>query len=145
MAAFTAQLLFTSLALTLSLPFVTAQEEHMVTWASVSFIYHGEKTPSLHTSPYNLTPLGATQLYSQGQHLRERYINGTTGSVINGMTASVLDNSQIYMLGMDDNFVSASAMAFMQVSLRGFVLHSESNCAWFRRLSLLLFSALGRV
>lgn len=114
MAAFTAQLLFTSLALTLSLPFVTAQEEHMVTWASVSFIYHGEKTPSLHTSPYNLTPLGATQLYSQGQHLRERYINGTTGSVINGMTASVLDNSQIYMLGMDDNFVSASAMAFMQ-------------------------------
>jgi hypothetical protein len=46
--------------------------------------------------------------------MRQRYLNGTTGSVVNGMKSSAIDNSQLYILGTDDDFVSTSAMAFMQ-------------------------------
>lgn len=63
---------------------------------------------------------------------------------MNGMTASVLDNSQIYMLGMNDDFVSASAMAFMQVSLRNFALRSELECVCFWKLSLPLSSEVDK-
>lgn len=95
---------------------VVAQTDQVVTWSSVSFIYHGEKTPLL--TPYatssDLTPLGAQQLYQAGSALRERYINGSTGTVINGIAGSAIDNSQLYILGLDDSYVTASAMAFMQ-------------------------------
>jgi hypothetical protein len=111
--AFTALLSLTTLVLSI-LPLATAQEEHITTWSSISMVYHGEKTPYLLPSPYKLTPLGAAQLYNTGSFLRSRYINGTTGSVVNGMQSSAINNAQIYALGMDDAFVSASAMAFMQ-------------------------------
>lgn len=97
-----------------------AQTEQ-VTWAAVTFTYHGEKTPDLHSAPYDLTPLGAQQLYNAGQIVRDRYIsppaNGselTTGSPIQDISVDVIDNSQLYILSMDDAYLSASTMAFMQ-------------------------------
>jgi hypothetical protein len=91
------------------------------TWGSVVFTYHGEKTPTLNNGPYNLSPLGASQLYLAGQAIRERYISPpNNGSVItdpapiNGISKDAIDNSQLDILSTDDEFISASGLAFMQ-------------------------------
>lgn len=91
------------------------------TWSTTSLIYHGEKTPSAHTSPYDLTPLGAQQLLDAGAVLRARYIdppaNGsqlTTAAVINGLRADAIDNSLLAVWSTDEAYVSASALACMQ-------------------------------
>lgn len=97
-----------------------AQTQEVV-WSAVTYTYHGEKTPALFPGPYDLTPLGANQLYEAGQVFRNRYISGpangtttTAPSPINGISVSAIDNSQLSILGTDDPWVSASATAFMQ-------------------------------
>jgi len=92
-----------------------------VTWGAVVFTYHGEKIPVLHDGPYNLTPLGANQLLSAGQTIRNRYVAAASNSSqitvslpINGLNSSVLINSQMEVMGMTDEYVTASALAFMQ-------------------------------
>ncbi len=112
--AFTALLLLAAPA--------AAQFTQQVTWSSVSFIYHGEKTPDLlNRSPGLLTPLGATQMYDAGQLIRDRYIEPpasgtqlTTDAVINGISVNSIENTQLYLLGLDDAHFTTSAMAFMQ-------------------------------
>jgi hypothetical protein len=98
-----------------------AQNTQQVVWSAVSYTYHGEKTPALFPGPYDLTPLGANQLYEAGQIIRDRYIsappNGThltNFSPINGISSSAIDNSQLVVFSTDDPWVSASAMAFLQ-------------------------------
>jgi hypothetical protein len=97
----------------------TALEE--VVWSVVTYTYHGEKTPALFPGPYDLTPLGANQVYEAGQVIRDRYISGvansskiTTSAIINGISQSAIDNSQLVVLSTDDPWISASAMAFLQ-------------------------------
>lgn len=92
-----------------------------VVWASVVYTLYGEKTPSLTSGPYNLSPLGANQLLEAGAFIRSRNIapssNGselTTAAPINGISVNAIDNSQIYALSTDDEFISGSAMAFFQ-------------------------------
>lgn len=98
-----------------------AQATQQVTWAVVSYTYHGEKTPSLFPAPYDLTPVGAHQAYSAGQLIRERYISSSpNGSQltslvpVNGINQNPIDNSQLYMLSAYNPWTSASAQAFMQ-------------------------------
>jgi hypothetical protein len=92
-----------------------------VTWASVIFVNHGEKIPYLNRGPYNLTPLGANQLLEAGSVVRDRYlsppVNGsqlTEGFPINGLNVNDIENTQLYIASQNDEYVSSSAMAFMQ-------------------------------
>jgi hypothetical protein len=103
---------------------VAAQEESnvQITWAAVVFAHYGEKIPDATAGPYELTPYGANQMYNAGQIIQGRYIwplpNETEGITsyyrINGLSSTEIDNSQMYILSTDDEFVSASALAFMQ-------------------------------
>lgn len=85
-----------------------------------SFIYtvYGDRTPLIFPQEPTLTPLGAQQLYSAGQTFRNRYIgsNGsdTTGTAILGISPYILDNQAISILTTSDQFLVASASAFMQ-------------------------------
>jgi hypothetical protein len=110
------------LLLTVLLTLTTgASAATQVTWASVAFVNHGEKIPYLSKGPYNLTPLGATQLQSAGSVFRDRYlsppVNGsqlTIGTPINGLNVNDIENTQLYIASLNDEHISASAMAFMQ-------------------------------
>ncbi|KAG0651236.1 hypothetical protein D0Z07_1889 [Hyphodiscus hymeniophilus] len=99
----------------------TALAQSQTVWASVVYTFYGEKIPSLTSGPYNLTPLGANQMFDAGSFLRSRNIdppeNATqlTGPApINGISQFSIDNSQMYVMSTDDEFIAGSATAFMQ-------------------------------
>lgn len=98
-----------------------AASTQQVVWSAVTYTYHGEKTPALFPGPmYDLTPVGATQLYEAGGILRDRYVSSpannsiTNAAPINGLNSNAINSSQILIWSTDDPWVSASAMAFMQ-------------------------------
>jgi hypothetical protein len=102
---------------------VAAQESNVqITWAAVVFAHYGEKIPDATSGPYDLTPYGAKQMYNAGQIVQGRYLwplsnatkDITSYERINGLSSTEIDNSQLYILSTDDEFVSASALAFMQ-------------------------------
>lgn len=114
-------LLLTAAAAGLLSATASAQSTEQVIWSAVTYTYHGEKTPALFPGPYDLTPLGANQLFQAGELIRDRYIstpangsNVTEAANINGISVNAIDNSQLLVLSTDDTWVSASAMAFMQ-------------------------------
>ncbi|PQE11480.1 histidine acid phosphatase protein [Rutstroemia sp. NJR-2017a BBW] len=100
--------------------FVGADTTVPITWSSIVYTYHGEKTPDMpNSTTLSLTPLGAQQLYSAGSVIRDRYLtsNGTQltlGLPINGLSTSAIVNSQMQILSTSDEYVVASAQAFMQ-------------------------------
>ncbi|KAK6381459.1 hypothetical protein LTS17_004517 [Exophiala oligosperma] len=86
-----------------------------------TFIYtrYGDRTPLVLSSTPSLTPLGAQQLYGAGAKIRDRYISPSDGdytasSTISGISANQLAYDQINILSTDDQYVSASALAFLQ-------------------------------
>src|SRR2546423_10232534 len=90
---------------------------------SVLVVLNGESTPLLTSEAIELTPLGAQQLYAVGSTFRQRYItpptsfnnSGSTNSAqIQGINAYYMDNSQLALMSRDDQYVAASAQAFMQ-------------------------------
>ena len=91
-------------------------------WGTVLFTMYGERTPYIYPETYTLTPLGAQQLYTAGSSFRNRYLNPPTtlfsefevNSVINGISAIHLNNDQIVMEATPDQFIVASAQAFIQ-------------------------------
>lgn len=91
------------------------------TWGSIAFTISGETTPVLlsSTAPH-LTPLGANQLHDAGSLLRSRFLEiGNTSllatvSVIEGISPTRIDNTQINVLATDEEWVSVGAQAFMQ-------------------------------
>jgi hypothetical protein len=92
-----------------------------VTWGSVAFVNHGEKIPYLNHGSNNLSPLGAHQLFSAGSVIRDQYLSPpvnvsrqTTGTPINGLNVNDIENTQLYIASQSDEYVSSSAMAFMQ-------------------------------
>ncbi|RDW66023.1 hypothetical protein BP6252_09658 [Coleophoma cylindrospora] len=111
--------LFSPLLLT-TLPLLAhAVSESQVTWAVVSYSFHGEKEPALASSSYALTPVGGHQAFSAGAAIRDRYIvgnnsDGTETYPINGLSAQAIENSQLYMLATQDEYVANSATAFLQ-------------------------------
>jgi len=117
-----------------SISSVLAQDAQ-ITWAAFTYTHHGERIPTLTSGPYNPTPLGAQQSLLSGSLIRNRYIqapkNGsqlTTYAPIHGLSVNDIDNEQLVVMSTNDEFVSASAMAFMQglYPPRGVVVDAES-------------------
>ncbi len=99
---------------------VTAQIQYKETiWSSVIFTRYGERTPLILPEQNVLTPLGAQQLYSAGSTFRRRYIAQPSGSFgrnsgIRGISTYEIDSTQVYAMSTVDEFVVASAQAFVQ-------------------------------
>ncbi len=86
-----------------------------------TFIYtrYGDRTPVVLSSSPTLTPLGAQQLFEAGTKIRDRYVapsdgNYTSTSTIYGVSANQLVYNQIKTLSTSDQYVAASALAFLQ-------------------------------
>ncbi|KAL6244151.1 hypothetical protein RBB50_009021 [Rhinocladiella similis] len=102
--------------------FVAAAPQTVLTQQVLStFIYtrYGDRTPLVLSSNPSLTPLGAQQLYGAGAKIRDRYISPSDGdytatTTISGISANQLAYDQINILSTDDQYVSASALAFLQ-------------------------------
>ncbi len=98
---------------------LVASQAQQTTWGTVVMALHGEHTPSIADPFPRLTPLGAQQALSAGSAIRTRYIQGPGNNVTNsypiaGVSTEVIDNTQLYLLARDDDYVAASAQAFMQ-------------------------------
>lgn len=86
-----------------------------------TFIYtrYGDRTPFvLPTSP-TLTPLGAQQLFDAGDKIRQRYVtppdsSATEPTTIYGISPYQLVYNQLTVLSTDEQYVFASAQAFLQ-------------------------------
>lgn len=99
----------------------TNESRKYTVWSSVLFSRTGERTPELlpNTSDM-LTSLGAQQQYNSGVFFRERYLStfgstdGINSAPIQGMSANELDNSQLYVMALDQQSNVASAQAFLQ-------------------------------
>jgi len=119
-----------------ALQLVAAQGSEQITWGAVAFTYHGEKTPALAYNGYHLSPLGANQLLGAGSVVRDRYVSPplnetdlTEAAPINGLSVSSIQNTQLDIMSTDDEYVVASAMAFMQglyPPLQEFILDAET-------------------
>ena len=91
-------------------------------WGSVVYSLYGDRTPFILPQTYTLTPLGAQQLYSAGSGFRDRYIvppqtpfgEYSVSTVINGIAEFQLDSNQVTMMSTVDQFIVASAQAFIQ-------------------------------
>jgi hypothetical protein len=91
-------------------------------WGSVIYSLYGDRTPFILPQTYTLTPLGAQQLYGAGSGFRDRYIappqtsfsEYSVSTVINGISEFQLDNNEVTMESTEDQFIVASAQAFMQ-------------------------------
>ena len=93
----------------------TVLREHI--WSTVIYSRYGDRTPYILPTSNTLTPLGATQMYSAGTRFRERYLvsaSGNGNTVIQGVSPFQLDNDQVSIVSLDDQFIVASAQAFMQ-------------------------------
>ncbi|MCJ1480367.1 hypothetical protein MMC06_000522 [Schaereria dolodes] len=99
---------------------VSAQVDYPETiWSSVVLTRYGDRTPWISPDTQVLTPLGAQQLYSTGGSFRERYIAPPTNQLggtlaIAGISPNDLDSNQIFTRSTVDEFIVASAQAFMQ-------------------------------
>ena len=88
-------------------------------WSSIIYTYHGDRTPLVWQPPHVLTPLGAQQLYSAGSFFRQRYLEGVDDGAIsiptiNNISTDVLENKEIFVMSTVEQYVGASALAFMQ-------------------------------
>lgn len=85
-------------------------------WSTVIFTLHGESTPYAYLEDQVLTPLGAHQLFRAGSTFRNRYVDPTRSMsyVIDGISRQRPNPDQIGVVSLPDQFISASAQAFMQ-------------------------------
>ncbi len=96
---------------------VGAQVQYNETvWSSVIFTRYGERTPLVLPEQNVLTPLGAQQLHSAGSAFRRRYIDPPSDSfkAIHGISTYEIDNTQLNAMSTVDEFITASAQAFIQ-------------------------------
>lgn len=98
---------------------VSGDSNGMVVYSSVVYTYNGDRTPLILPLQNTLTPFGARQLESAGSFLRQRYLAIPQGAnevdtTIDGILKDNLDNSQVFILSMPDQYIVASAQAFMQ-------------------------------
>ena len=86
-------------------------------WSSVVYSYHGERTPLILPMRKVLTPSGAQQVYSVGSFFRDRYVAPTTNEShlgIRDLSKDEVDSTQSSVMSTLDEYVVASAQAFMQ-------------------------------
>jgi Histidine phosphatase superfamily (branch 2) len=98
---------------------LVASQAQQTTWGTVVMSLNGECTPEIAEPFPNLTPLGAQQAVSAGSAIRTRYVQGPGNNVtdsypIPGVSTNTIDNTQLYLLARDDDYIAASAQAFMQ-------------------------------
>lgn len=98
---------------------LVASQEQQTTWGTVVLSLHGERIPEIADAFPYITPLGAQQAFAAGSAIRTRYIEGPdtniTGSYpIPGLEVNTIDNTQLYLLATDDDYIAGSAQAFMQ-------------------------------
>jgi hypothetical protein len=110
---------FVTAVLAVSSANLVASQEQQTTWGTVVLSLYGERIPEIATAFPYLTPLGAQQAFAAGSAIRTRYIEGpgtniTSSYPISGLAENAIDNSQLYLLARDDNYVAGSAQAFMQ-------------------------------
>ena len=111
-------------AIALSIPRAHAQDDNdsqYTVWSSVVFARTGERTPKIiGTDSSALTTLGQQQQHDAGTFFRERYISpsdsddGLSVAPISGLSANEIENLQLYILALDQQYNAASAQAFMQ-------------------------------
>lgn len=90
------------------------------TWAAVTYVLHGDRTPVL-TSSFTeqspvLTPLGSNQLFAQGQFLRSLYLSPSSPSKIRGLDANTMPVGQgkLLVTAIQEVYVVQSATATVQ-------------------------------
>jgi hypothetical protein len=100
---------------------VIAQEYTETVWGVFSYTIHGDSTPNIlaDADPRFLSDYGANQLADAGTAFRERYLSSgesidVTESAIQYLSATVLDSKDVDVFATTDQFVIASAQAFMQ-------------------------------
>jgi hypothetical protein len=109
-----------SAVLALSSARLVASQAQQTTWGTVVMSLNGERTPNIADAFPNLTPLGAQQAVSAGSAIRTRYLlegpgdNVTPSYPISGISTDKIVNTQLYLLAADDDYIAASAQAFMQ-------------------------------
>ncbi|KAK4941463.1 hypothetical protein LTR10_018607 [Elasticomyces elasticus] len=102
--------------------FLTATSQtvlHEQVLSTFIFTRYGERTPLVLSTSSALTPLGAQQLFQAGSKVRDRYVTPGEGSdtettTIYGISAYQLLYDQICVLSTTDQYVAASAQAFIQ-------------------------------
>lgn len=92
---------------------------NQTTWAAVVMSYHGQREPLISSGRPGITPLGAQQAFQAGSTIRNRYVTGPDTNVtrafpIHGLATNMIDNTQLYLLAADDDYVSGSSVAFVQ-------------------------------
>lgn len=104
------------------LPFASSEVLH----ASVVFTRTGEHIPGMmygddRNDTWQLTSLGAHQLFSSGQLFRQRYLTPTNvreiaadNPPIQGLSQITLEPEQLYVLAVENQNTVESATAFMQ-------------------------------
>ncbi|KKY15627.1 putative acid phosphatase [Phaeomoniella chlamydospora] len=97
---------------------VADTELYEVIYGAVLYTSYGDRTPLVQSNP-TLTSLGAQQLYNAGAGFRDRYVDPSTSSnehstAVVGISAYELDNSQLSILAYSEEYIVASAQAFLQ-------------------------------
>ncbi|KAI1624462.1 acid phosphatase [Exophiala viscosa] len=108
--------------LTLFYLFLTAASQTALREQVLStFIYtrYGDRTPLVLSTSPALTPLGAQQLFEAGSKVRDRYVTPGEGgdgetTTIYGISAYQLLYDQLSVLSTTDQYIAASAQAFVQ-------------------------------
>lgn len=93
----------------------TVLREHV--WSTVIYTRYGDRTPYILPAANTLTPLGARQMYRAGNRFRDRYLASTPAignTAIRGISPFQLDNDQVSIVSLNDQYIVASAQAFMQ-------------------------------
>ncbi len=98
---------------------LVASQDQQTTWGTVILSLNGERTPEIAVAFPYLTPLGAQQAFAAGSAIRTRYIEGPGTNITNsypipGLSVNAIDNTQLYLLARDDDYIAGSAQAFMQ-------------------------------
>ncbi|OJD16367.1 hypothetical protein AJ78_03466 [Emergomyces pasteurianus Ep9510] len=88
-------------------------------WSSVVYTIYGDSTPQALPYSQTLTPWGAQQLVGVGSAFRSRYLGNdrqpeNPGTRIGGISPVTLVHDELTILSTADQYVSASAQAFMQ-------------------------------
>ena len=95
---------------------VAVQGQTETVLGAVIFSRHGDRTPLFDENSV-LTSLGAEQSYNAGTFFRNRYVNppqNSTAGAIQGINTYQLDNIQLDAETLVDEYVVASAQAFLQ-------------------------------
>jgi hypothetical protein len=100
---------------------VTAQDYGETIWGVFAYTVHGESIPDVLTTSLGskvLTEFGANQLQAAGSSFRDRYVPTTDGNssdtAVIYLMPGFLDAKDVDIYSTADQYVSASAQAFMQ-------------------------------